>query len=125
MGDKTIEDLGIGHIRRKTLNDANFCFAQGNYDICKGYVDGFINTINGDSVAGKALTKNFDKAYNNKIFLANKLEEEANKLGYLERQDYEEPGKNEIKINYIHDLLAICWNISDRYKLFDEDETTK
>ena len=126
MGDtNTLIDFGIGHIRKKTLDLANFGFAQGNYKVCKGYVDAFINTLDEDSVAGKMLKVEFNKAYANFSFLSNKLEQEIKKLGYLERQDYEEPAKNEIIFEHIHDRLAICWRISLKYKLFDEDETTK
>lgn len=121
MSDKKIGmDYSIGHTRMKYLDLANLSFAQGNYSQCKGYIDGFVNTLDDDSVGGKHITEEFNKIFTNRDLLANNLEQEVKKLGYLERRDYEEAAKSEINIDNLHDLKAVCWRISLKDGLFDE-----
>jgi len=121
MSDKTSSmDFSIGHIRMKYLDLANLSFAQGNYSQCKGYIDSFVDTLDEDSVGGQAIKKEFDKIFANRDKLADQLEQEIKKLGYLERQDYETAAKSEVNIDSLHDLKAVCWRISLKDGLFYE-----
>ena len=121
MSDKTGGmDYSVGHIRMKYLDLANLSFAQGNYSQCKGYIDSFIDTVDEESTGGKTIKGEFDKIYHNRSLQETQLEEEINKLGFLERKDYEDAAKSEININSLHDLKAVCWRISLKDGLFYE-----
>jgi len=117
---KTGMDYSIGHLRIKYLDLANLSFAQGDHLQCKGYIDSFIDTIDAESGSGQKIKKEFDDVYRNRDTIANHLEQEVKKLNYLERQDYEQAAKNEINIDSLLDLKAICWRISLKDGLFHE-----
>lgn len=122
MSDKSSVgmDYSIGHVRIKYLDLANLSFAQGNYTICKGYIDDFIDTINVDSESGKNIKSEFDKVYQHKDKVIEAIDEQISTLGFLERKDFEDKAKSDVEINTIHDLKEICWRISLKDGLFYE-----
>jgi hypothetical protein len=100
-------------------------FAQGHYTQCKGYIDDFLDTIKEETESAKTIKTEFDKIYQNQKKLEDAIEQQAKNLGYLERKDFEDTAKTELGANTIHDLKEICWRISLKYKLFEDDEATK
>jgi len=113
-------DYSIGHLRMKYLDLANISFAQGNFIGCKGYIDDFIDTIDGSKEAGKIISDEFDKVFTRKKLQEQELERTVKDMGYLEKKDFEDNGKRELEVNAIHDMKEICWRISLKNGLFFE-----
>ena len=121
MNDKNVgSDYSIGHLRMKYLDLANIAFAQGNFIGCKGYIDDFIDTVDGGKEAGKTIRAEFDRVFERKKRQEAELERTIKDLGYLERKDFEDNGKQELEVNAIHDMKEICWRISLKDGLFFE-----
>jgi len=118
---KSIESgYSIGHLRIKYLDLANIAFAQGNFIGCKGYIDDFLDTVDGENEAGKTISEEFDKIFEHKKQQEIEIEKTIKNMGYLERKDFEDGGKQEIEVNAIHDMKEICWRISLKNGLFYE-----
>lgn len=113
-------DYSVGHLRMKYLDLANIAFAQGNFIGCKGYIDDFLDTVDGNKEAGKVIGEEFDRVFRHKKILEDELERTVKDMGYLERKDFEDTGKHELEVNVIHDMKEICWRISLKNGLFFE-----
>ena len=113
-------DYSIGHLRIKYLDLANNYFAQQQYIIANGFIDDFIGTIDEKSTSGIDIKLEFDNLNRIKKERLQTLKETAEKLGYLEKKDFENNERENIEINNIHDKKAICWRISMRDGLFND-----
>jgi len=117
---ETKMDYSIGHLRIKYLDLANIAFAQNNYIGANGYIDSFLDTIKEETNSGQTIKKEFDKITFMKRQRLIDLTESVKELGYLEKKDVENGGKEEIEINTIHDKKEVCWRIAMKEGLFNE-----
>jgi hypothetical protein len=115
----------IGVTRMNHLEAANVSLAQGNLAQCKTWIENFVDTIDGETEAGKQLKKEFDKIYLNKKNIEKAAEEKTKDMGWLEKHDFTDMISQELSFDTIRNLKSSCWVIFLKYKLFDGDETTK
>lgn len=117
---ETKMDYSIGHLRIKYLDLANVSFAQNNYIGANGYVDSFLDTIKEETKSGQVIKEEFDKITLMKRQRLDSLVESIKDLGYLEKKDVKNSGKEEIEINTIHDKKEVCWRVAMKEGLFNE-----
>lgn len=113
-------DYKLGILRLKYLDLSNMAFAQQNPILANGYINDFLQTIKEDSKAGKDIKKQFDETMEKREQQLKELFKATEKLGYLEKKDVENRGRQEIEINTIHDKKTICWSVSMENGLFYE-----
>jgi len=114
------ENYSTGHIRRKYLDLANMSFAQNNFIAAKRYIDSFLDTIPENNKASDDIKKEFDKVILIKNQRITEIKKDAENLGYLEKKDFENNGREEAEINVIHDMKEICWRVASDNGLFND-----
>ena len=115
-----VEDYSIGHLRGKYLDLANMGFAQNNFIASSGYINDFLATIKEESEAGKEIKIEFDKITTIKRQRIEEIKKNAEKLGYLEKKDFENRGREDAEVNAIHDKMVVCWKVALNVGLFND-----
>ena len=110
----------IGHHRMKYLDMANMAFAQNNFIAVKGYIDAFLDTVKENSSDSMDIKLEFDKIMKIKKEAISKSLEDAKELDYLQKNDYINNNREQIEINALHDMKAVCWRVALKNGLFND-----
>lgn len=110
----------MGQERWKYLDMANMSFAAGDPISCKGYVEAFLETIKEDSDEATKIKQEFNQIEAERLKKHNDLEAQIKDLGYLEMQDYQNRGKQQIEVDAIYEMKTVCWTVAIDGGLFSE-----
>ena len=108
-----------GSERWKYLDMSNMSFASREYESAEGFIRGFLTLVDADSEEGKELTSEFNRIEEGRHESVKKLKDEMSKVGYLEQHDLQQNKKLTIEVDALHERIATCWIISQKYGLFD------
>lgn len=115
-----VENYSMGHLRIKYLDLANMAFAQNNFIAANGYIKDFLDTVEDDTDASNEIKTEFDKVIKIKKQSIDEIRKDAENLGYLEKKDFENRGREDTEINAIHDMKEICWRVALSTGLFND-----
>ena len=110
----------MGQERWKYLDMANMSFAAGDPIACEKYLDAFLETIDENSDAAKKITIEYNRIESERLKKHNDLDSQTKELGYLELQDYQNRGKQQIEVDAILEKKTVCWTVAMNGGLFSE-----
>ena len=120
MPEATAGDFKVGITRLKYLDTCNMQLISNNIDGAKEAIDAFLNTIKDNSEAGIEIKKGIDQIEENRISNHKDLRTEIAKKGFLEQSINWNDGHNQIDVDSLLNIKALCWAVALEHNLFHE-----